>query len=155
MWNDHWSIIKPAYFIIWFSIKINFRFSKNWCSRAQKGANMWSTPAVWKQYNKMAVLHFFLVNSTLIYILFSLTGSLILSDPSFKDDNRTCPIYNCNFKSFVWSRMNWISFFLLLQHFSCFQEAMEKLTEINAFRVFKNYSIFHKFDQIKVSRLPL
>ena len=35
---------------------------------------MWSTPAVWKQYNKMDVLHFFLVNSTLIYILFSLLG---------------------------------------------------------------------------------
>ena len=34
---------------------------------------MWSTPAVWKQYNKMAVLHFLLVNSTLIYIQFSLT----------------------------------------------------------------------------------
>ena len=33
---------------------------------------MVSTPAVWKQYNKMAVLHFFLVNSTLIYIVFSL-----------------------------------------------------------------------------------
>ena len=32
---------------------------------------MWSTPAVWKQYIKMAVLHFFLVNSPLIYILFS------------------------------------------------------------------------------------
>ena len=31
-----------------------------------------STTAVWKQYNKMAVLHFFPVNSTLIYILFSL-----------------------------------------------------------------------------------
>ena len=30
------------------------------------------TPVVWKQYNKMAVLHFFLVNSPLIYILFSL-----------------------------------------------------------------------------------
>ena len=28
-------------------------------------------PAVWKQYNKMAVLHFFLVNSSL-YILFSM-----------------------------------------------------------------------------------
>ena len=34
-------------------------------------ANMFSTPEVWKQYNKMAVLHFFLVNSPLIYILFS------------------------------------------------------------------------------------
>ena len=34
---------------------------------------MWSTPAVWKQCNKMAVLHFFLVNSPLIHILFSLT----------------------------------------------------------------------------------
>ena len=33
---------------------------------------MWSTPAVWKQYDKMAVLHFFLVNSTQMYILFSL-----------------------------------------------------------------------------------
>ena len=36
---------------------------------------MWSTPAVWKQYKKMDVLHFFLVNSPLtplIYILFSL-----------------------------------------------------------------------------------
>jgi len=33
--------------------------------------NMLSTPAVWKQYNKMAVLHFFLVNSSL-YILFSM-----------------------------------------------------------------------------------
>ena len=33
---------------------------------------MWSTPAVWKQYNKMAVLHFFLVNSSL-YILFSMS----------------------------------------------------------------------------------
>ena len=32
---------------------------------------MWSTPAVWKKYNKMALLHFFLVNTTLIYILFS------------------------------------------------------------------------------------
>ena len=30
-----------------------------------------NTHAVWKQYNKMAVLHFFLV-FTLIYILFSL-----------------------------------------------------------------------------------
>ena len=33
---------------------------------------MWSTHTVWKKYNKMAVLHFFLVNSPLIYILFSL-----------------------------------------------------------------------------------
>ena len=30
------------------------------------------TPAVWKQYNIMAVLHFFLVNSPLTYILFSM-----------------------------------------------------------------------------------
>jgi len=37
-----------------------------------KGYIAQSTPAVWKQYKKMAVLHFFLVNSTLIYILFSL-----------------------------------------------------------------------------------
>ena len=34
---------------------------------------MWSTPAVWKQYNKMAVLHFFLVNSSL-YIYSILYG---------------------------------------------------------------------------------
>ena len=41
---------------------------------------MWSTPAEWKQYNKMAVLHFFLVNSSLC-ILFSmfLTQILFLS----------------------------------------------------------------------------
>ena len=37
---------------------------------------MWSTPAVWKQYNKIAVLHFFLVNSSL-YILFSMILSLL------------------------------------------------------------------------------
>ena len=36
---------------------------------------MLSTPAVWKQYNKMAVLHFFLVNSSL-YILFSMAITL-------------------------------------------------------------------------------
>ena len=36
MWNYHWSIMKPAYFIIWFSFNINFRFSINWCSRAQQ-----------------------------------------------------------------------------------------------------------------------
>ena len=34
---------------------------------------------VWKQYNKMAVLHFFLVNFTLIYILFSLVIDFSLS----------------------------------------------------------------------------
>jgi len=50
-----------VYFIIWFSFNINFRFSIKWCSRAKRiySTNMWSTPAVWKQYNKMAVLHFF------------------------------------------------------------------------------------------------
>ena len=36
--------------------------------------NMWSTPEVWKQYNKMAVLHFFPLNSSL-YILFSMAIS--------------------------------------------------------------------------------
>ena len=47
---------------------------------------MWSTPAVRKQYNKMAVLHFFLVNSTLIYILFSLVMyQLLTSDWSLTD----------------------------------------------------------------------
>jgi len=40
---------------------------------------MWSTTAVWKQYNKMAVLHFFLLNSPLIYILFSLFMTLFNS----------------------------------------------------------------------------
>ena len=68
LWNDHWSIMKPAYFIIWFSFNNNFRFSIRWCSRLYS-ANMWSALAVWKQYNKMAILHFLLVNSTLIYIL--------------------------------------------------------------------------------------
>ena len=28
--------MKPAYFIIWVSFNINFRFSIKWCSRAQK-----------------------------------------------------------------------------------------------------------------------
>ena len=36
---------------------------------------MSSTSVVWKQYNKMAVLHFILVNSTLIYIPFFLVIS--------------------------------------------------------------------------------
>ena len=74
MWNDHWSIMKPAYFIIWVSFNINLRFSKYDVPGPQRlySINMWSTPAVWKQYNKLAVLHFFLVNPTLIYILFSL-----------------------------------------------------------------------------------
>ena len=36
MWNEHWSIMKPAYFIIWFSFNNNFRFSIKWYSRAQK-----------------------------------------------------------------------------------------------------------------------
>ena len=70
MWNDFWSIMKPAYFIIWFSFNINFRFSIKGPKRLYS-INVWSTPAVWKQYNKMAVLHFCLVNSSL-YILFSL-----------------------------------------------------------------------------------
>ena len=68
--------MKPAYFIIWFSLNINFRFSIKWCSRAQKV--IWhkyvkyTCSMKWKQYNKMAVLHFFLVNSLLIYIFYSL-----------------------------------------------------------------------------------
>ena len=36
MWNDHWSIMKPAYFIMLYSFNINLRFSIKWCSRAQK-----------------------------------------------------------------------------------------------------------------------
>ena len=36
MWNDDCSIMKPAYFIIWFSFNINFRFSIRWYSKAQK-----------------------------------------------------------------------------------------------------------------------
>ena len=41
---------------------------------------MWSTPAVWKQYNKMAVLHFFRVNSSLIHsILFLFVNLEVLS----------------------------------------------------------------------------
>ena len=44
MWNDHWSIMKPAYFIIWFSFNINFRFSIKWCSRAQM--------VIWHKYVK-------------------------------------------------------------------------------------------------------
>ena len=36
MLNDHWSVMKPAYFIIWFSFNNNFRFSIKWYSRAQQ-----------------------------------------------------------------------------------------------------------------------
>ena len=35
------------------------------------------------------------------------------------------------------------------------KQYIEKLTEINIFRVKKNEGIFHIFDQIKVSRIPL
>ena len=72
--------MNPAYFIIWFYFNNNFRFSIKWYSRAHRlySINMWSTPAVRKKYNKMAVLHFFLVNSPLIYILFSMLLSLYL-----------------------------------------------------------------------------
>jgi len=96
--------MKPAYFIIWFSLNINFRFSIKWYSRAQKV--IWhkyvkyTCSMKWKQYNKMAVLHFFLVNSLLIYILFS----LVLQIPSihfcyFLSINLPLSIYICNFKS--------------------------------------------------------
>ena len=44
IWNDHWSIMKPAYFIIWFSFNNNFRFSIKWYSRAQK--------VIWHKYVK-------------------------------------------------------------------------------------------------------
>ena len=66
--------MKPAYFIIWFSFNVNFRFPINDVPGPKRlyNTNMSSTPAVWKQYNKMAVLHFFLENSPLIYILVSL-----------------------------------------------------------------------------------
>ena len=49
--------------------------------------NVWSTPAVWKQYNKMAVSHFFQLNSILlIYSLcFSTRTSLFLTK-KIKDD---------------------------------------------------------------------
>ena len=78
MWNDHWSIMKPAYFIIWFSFTIILDFLCNDISGPNRlySINMWSTPAEWKQYNKMAVLHFFRVNFSL-YILFSMGKTLI------------------------------------------------------------------------------
>ena len=44
-----------------------------------------------KQYNKMAIFHFFLENSTLIYILFSL---VISNDLPFIECWVVCPIYN-------------------------------------------------------------
>ena len=50
---------------------------------------MWSTPAVWKQYNKMAVLHFFLINSPLIYILFSMVLDRYLPIFYFKCENKS------------------------------------------------------------------
>ena len=71
-----WSLVnhKPAYFIIWFSFNINFRFSIKWYSRAQK--------VIWHKYVKYTCsmetcttkwpFYTFLVNSPLIYILFSM-----------------------------------------------------------------------------------
>ena len=74
MWNDHWSIMKPAYFIIWFSFNINFRLSKKWCSRPQKVIKhkyvSYTCSMETVQQNGRVTL--FPVNSSLIYILFSL-----------------------------------------------------------------------------------
>jgi len=56
---------------------------------------MWNTSAVWKQYNKMAVLHFFLANSTLINILFSLLKKLLY-------ENYTNKTKICDMLSFIW-----------------------------------------------------
>ena len=71
LWNQ-------LHFIIWFYFNKSFRFSINDVPGPKRlySINMWSTPAVWKQYNKMAVLNFFLVNSTLIYILFSIPTNI-------------------------------------------------------------------------------
>ena len=71
-----WSLVKyetSLFHNLVFFYNDNFRFSIKWYSRAQRlySINMWSTHSVWKQYNKMAVLHFFLVNFSL-YILFSM-----------------------------------------------------------------------------------
>ena len=74
MWNDHWSIMKPVYFIIRFLLILILDFLQNDVPgpKSLNSTNMWSALAVLKQYNKMAVLLCFLVNSTLIYIFFSL-----------------------------------------------------------------------------------
>jgi len=54
---------------------INFRFSKNDIPGPKKlySINMWSTPVVWKQYNKISVLHFFSIKfpSNIYSILFA------------------------------------------------------------------------------------
>ena len=48
-----------------FESKKEFFFSKMINQWKLYSTNMCSTPAVWKQYNKMAVLYFFRLNSTL------------------------------------------------------------------------------------------
>ena len=71
---------------------------------------MWGTPTVWKQYNKMAVLHFFLVNSPLIYILFSLDENRLISiNSKFNSDLDYTPFsfientpFNKNQKQYIY-----------------------------------------------------
>ena len=58
----NYSNMKVGYFIIWFSFNINFRCSYKMMFQGPKSyiaQICGSTPAVWKQYNKMDVLHFF------------------------------------------------------------------------------------------------
>ena len=107
-WNDHWSVMKPAYFIIGFLLTLILDFLWNDIPGPKRlySTNMWSTSPAWKQYNKMAVLNFFfLVNSTQIYILFSLTSSstrglyfpknLFPHSPSFRTNFSLEVIYGC------------------------------------------------------------
>ena len=100
MWNDHWSIMKPAYVIIWFFLTLILDFLYNDILGPNRlySINMWSTPAVWKQYNIMAVSHFFLVNSPLIYI-YILFSMLVHLHTFIK--RRVCTLYILPWKLFT------------------------------------------------------
>ena len=101
MWNDHWSIMKTAYFIILFSFNINFRFSIKWCSRAQKVIqhNYVKYTYCMETVQQNGRFTLFLVNSTLyMYILFSLVKTAYYPfGPKFVEATHMTPgtIYIC------------------------------------------------------------
>ena len=70
--------------------------------------------AIWKQYNKMAVLHFFLVNSPLIYIFYSLWlySTNMWSTPAVWIQYNKMAVFNffsSKFHSNIFSLVIWFS----------------------------------------------
>ena len=107
---------------------------------------MWSTPAVKKQYNKMAVLHFFPVNSSL-YILFSMIMQLLLSWIFLDKDFTFQSIYSIintrfsiYFHSFLINKLNITIFLCSRVKCSCKVEDLERERGlISLFRCKKNF----------------